>query len=111
MSGLSSIANIPAISNSEKSRLPNKLDKSNSSVSNLATKPDKSRSATSIPNNFNIAVISDMSKSEVVKTSIRSDNLTEDNSRSPKSMPKSVKSIPKESINLVKSSSIAPKLE
>ena len=111
MSGLSSIAKILDISTSDKSRLPIKLDKSNSSVSNLATKPDKSIFSKSIPDNFNMDVISDMLKSEFINPSIRSDMLIADKSQSDMSKPKSAKSIPKEPINSLKSSSIALKLE
>ena len=109
MSDLVNISMMSARSELDRLRLASRLDMSKFSASKLLIRPSKSRSSKLRPNNFNIAVMVSMSISRLLKRYMTFARLIADRSKPEVSMPRSDRSIPSESSNPVRLSSIAPK--
>ena len=105
------MSNKPDKLSSDKSRLASNVDKSKFSTSKLAINPDRSSCSTSRPANFSMAEMEFMSSSKLFRIPTRSDILIDDRSISGRSISNVDKSMPSESINPVKSSSIASRHE
>ena len=71
---------MPEISKPDKLRLSNRPDGSKLSASKLTTRLEMSKPSKSRLNNFDTAATADLTKSELLKVSIRSDKLIEDKS-------------------------------